>query len=316
MSTVMAAEPKNAEVAVVAVGSIVVAALSWLPAGDVRVGETTRSIRFTDLVGVGWVFAAASLGLGLAAVIEAVVLKRRSTVATIGFSALALLTMIWIIAIEGVGRLIPTSLLPKTVRRFAVGLGARPASWFALTLLVVIVLASGGWLVSALKNVPRHANEDSREFAMRIGLVVALVIGAVVVGFSREVPLANVEWVGGKINVDPWAVPYIGPGSLALFFALLVSVAAVTANWRSTAFGVLGAACAWAIAASSALVVATSGLIAESGIVKWAARRIGETDFSDAATVSARPGAAIALIGACIAGVAFAGHLAFVRDDR
>jgi hypothetical protein len=305
----MRREPTRFELAVIAVGGIAIAALSFLPAGEVRVGNADRVIRFTDVLGLGWLVTIACILLAGLAVYEGRVLHRSSTVALSGFVLIGCSIVLAIISIEGVGRMIPRSLLPTTLRRFVVGLGVYPAPWFALAAVALEAMACCGQLSSTIARLERRVDESDRSFLLRGAVILVNLIGIVLIGFGRTVPLAVVTWPGGDVSVDPWALPYLGPGSLILLIVMVLSLTAVITGWKTTAFSTLGAACAWIVAAVSALLVATSGLIARTGMIKWAARRLGESSISESAKISTRSGAFVAFVGGCVAGLAFAAQL-------
>lgn len=296
---------------VVALAGIVIGALTMRPAGQVRVLSETKTVHLGELFGFRALILTFCVVLIVIAAIEFFVLKRRAVVAAIGFGLVLLVTAAWIITVEGVSRLIPRSILPASVRRFTIGLGVDVGPWLVTALCVVAALACLGLLDSVVDRFLRHDGEAAALYAGRVASFVLAVGGAVLLGFGRARPLAVVDWSGNHVDVETWALPYLGPGSLLVVLVIgITAVFAMTGIWTSI-LSVVGASAAWFTASVAGLLAATSGLMVETDIVEWAARRLGQDRFADSVAVGGGNGSTLLFLGAIAAGLGFVGLLLF-----
>lgn len=310
--------PHRLELGLIVVCSAALSLFSLLPVADVRIGNSTTTLRLTDLLGVGYLLAIIVPLVAALAAFEAMYLKRPAQIAAALFGMLGLWTLMLVITFEGVSRLIPSSLLPPTVRRFAIGLGVRPTVWLSLVLMVTLSLSALGLALPLARRVLRNNSESLGTFLRRLFWGIVTVFGVVLVGFGRSMPLAHVSWgTGGlAVDVDTWALPWLGPFSLIVLLVLAVAASCIALGVRPIWSGSAGAGAAWIIAAVSAVVIATSGLTVETGLVQWAASKTHRLGVPGDAQVIQGAGGWLMFVGACLAGIGFAAQLAQRPEER
>lgn len=301
--------------AVVAVASVLFAALAWLPIGRVRVGEGESTFSLRDLVGLGYAVSALGVLLGVVAVVQLWRGTSQSVVAGWGFGVLGILTFLSILLIEGVGKLIPRSLLPATLRRFVFNLGVTATPWVAVTLAAAACVASFGRTRSAMSTFERAEHESSGMYFLRAAGVVVALAGIVVMAVSRSAALALVSYPGGQISVETWAIPWVGPGSLLMVVALVLCLMGLVSGRATGIFGAFGAALAWVSAATTGLMVATSGLLVDTGAVEWVIDQLDSAELPDRlsvlqdVTITANSGPVAGYVGTCLAAAGFTAAL-------
>ncbi len=296
--------------AVITVVSAAIGALTLYPAGHVRVGAQTHEVHLGDLFGFRFLALVVCALLVVTAGIELLMAKKQARIAATGFAAIMLSTTAWIVTVEGAALLIPARILPATVRRFTLGLGASAGPWFVLVLSLAAALACLGLLEPLVMRIAPQLNETRQQVLARLGPALLTAAGIVALGFGRTLPLATAAWESREVNVESWAISYVGPGSLIAVIVMSLCALAVLARWQVTPLAVIGAGAAWVAATTSGLLAATSSLLVETDIVSWAARRLGQDDFSDALAITGGRGATIMFVGAAAAGLGFAGQLA------
>lgn len=311
VSPVMGRSDNLANFIVVALSGILIGALTMRPAGQVRVLSETKTVHLGELFGFRATILTVCLVLIVVAAIELFVRKRRAVVAAIGFGVVLLVTAAWIITVEGVSLLIPRAILPATVRRFTIGLGVDIGPWLVTALCVVAILACLGLLNRVVDRFLRHDGEAVALYAGRVAAFVLAVGGAVLIGFGRSRPLAAVDWSGNHVDVETWALPYIGPGSLLVVMVIGVTAVVAMTGIVTSLLSVVGASAAWLSATVAGLLVATSGLMVETDIIEWAARRVGQDGFADSVNIGGGNGSMLMFLGAVAAGLGFAGLLLF-----
>jgi len=302
------------EFTVVVLGSAIIGALTLYPAGEVRVGSEPLVVHLGDLFGFRAVVLTICGLLVVVAALEIFVAKRAARIAAIGYGLVLLVTTMWVVTVEGVGLLIPRRFMPVTIRRFALGLGATWAPWLVMVVAVVVILACVGVLETLVRRVLRDDDESDAVLALRLGLLVLVAVGVALVGFGRTSSLAVVGWQDRTIDVEPWAIPYVGPGSLIALILLTVAGLAVAGRWHVTPFALLGSGVSWLAATAFGLLYATSSLLVKTGVLEWAARRVGQDDFANNTALTAGSGAVWMFVGAVGAGIGFASLLAATGD--
>jgi hypothetical protein len=302
-------------VIVFVLATIAFGALCLLPAGQLRVGNDTTTFRMTDLLGLGYFLAAAALVLLIIGVLQMLQGDGLSKAAAWGFAGLTAVTLLSVIAIESIGRLVPRTLLPPTLRRFVLNLGVTAPPWIAVLLCVVATMCSRWGFVAAFRRVGRHDDETSAELTTRLCATAALVGGLLLMAISRNQSIAEVTFSDETIRVEPWAIPYLGPGSLLSLLLMLLATVCVAVRWRLGIACLVGGAVAWLSASVSGLMVATSGLIIESSATKWVIRQVKGADLVGDVDISSSSPPWIAYLGALLVGCAFVAALT-LREDR
>lgn len=295
--------------------SVAFSALCLLPAGQLRVGNETTTFRMSDLLGLGYFLATAALVLLIIGLLQMLQGDGLSKVASWGFAVLTAVLLLSVIAIESIGRLVPRTLLPPTLRRFVLNLGVTALPWVAVLLCVVATMCCRWGFLAAFRRVGRHDDESTAELVTRLVATACLGGGLLLMAISRNQSIAQVTFSGETIRVEPWAIPYLGPGSLLSLLLMLMATVCVAVRWRLGIACLVGGAVAWLSASVSGLMVATSGLIIESSATQWVIRQVKGADLVGDVDVSSSSPPWIAYLGALLVGVAFVAALT-LRDDR
>lgn len=305
--------------AIFVVASLGYAALVVLPAGELRLGDEVSTFRLTDLLGLGYFLAAAAVILLVLGLLQMASREGSSPIAAWGFWILSGLTMVAVLLVESVGRFIPRTLLPTTLRRFVLNLGVTAVPWVALVLCIVAAISAHWGLSEVLRRIGRSTDESERGFRLRAVASAGLFLGLCILAISRNQAVAEVSFGSRTVEVEPWAIPYLGPGSLLSILLMLFCAVAVAVSWRVGIVGAVGAGLAWVSASVSGLIAATSGLVVESGATRWVFDQLAEVEElkelgQTTLTSSASPW--FAYVGALIIGSSFVVALAGAGSPR
>jgi hypothetical protein len=298
------------DIVVLGASALTFAIVSGLPAGQVRIGSHTASVRYTHLLGAGYIFLALVLLCAAIALVEMFLGRQRSVVGFVGLAMCGVTVLLANVTLEGANALIPERLLPTTIRRFSLGLGASVWAWVAFAALVVMCLSSIAVLRPMAQGFARAPREGDREFRIRLGGTAITVSGIVMLGFARTVPIAQISWLGGSVEADPWALPWIGPLSLVLLLVIVASTVFAAFDQTLVPASLAGGAAGWVVAATSAWFAATSGLVIKSGLISWAVKTTGPLGSQNAVRVSGHAGATLAVVAGSVCGLGFAVQLA------
>jgi len=277
-----------------------VAALSLLlPAAEYRGGSTEGEVTLFDFSFVGYFVL---LTIVLLTAIGVVQLRSGvpSRVAAVGFGLLFGLTALWILVAEGASLVIPESILPSTVRRLSVGLGARSGAWLALIAFAVAVAASLrriGWVAS---RVSRQPEETPLMFGGRLGGAAGTVVGLAVFMIGRNVPMLRVAAGPERIEVRLWALPFVGPFTFLALVSFAVLVLALLVGRFTAPAALLAGGFALLSAISVAVTIGVAGLANQDWLITRAAELIGRADLNGIVATSSAAGAVIAFWGAMV----------------
>jgi hypothetical protein len=229
--------------------------LPWISTSLVE-DSTSRGV---DLVAI-WVptVISALLSIGFAGGWWRTGSVRFSTYAALAAGFTLLLTALTLAAIEASGNLIPTSLLPSTVRRSAGVLGAGAGAWTTLAGAALVAAAASGPVRGRFQLLIRECAADRR----RAGALLALVVLVVLVAWLRYQPWLDSAALGKTLTVNGQAAPWVGPGSL-LALCLLVGAFVALAFSRFQEAGLIVAGAGWLISFFAAITVIAGESLAQ-----------------------------------------------------
>lgn len=233
----------------------------YLPWGSARIGTTRHSWRGIDMPVIGVVALVVAVVTAVVAVVS--ITRDRETgrpirlllggVATVAFGFIAV--------VEAVGSLIPTSFIPTSFRRASFDFSSGTGAWMAGVAAVagiVVSVAPDRWMDGLIRETPLSARSVAP---------VGCVVGASLLIFGRYLPWVHASVANGNVQVEGWAIPYLGQWSLAMVFVLLIGLATVPSRFEIgglvlTGVGLLG------LVMPAAVFASTAGLLLKSHIAK------------------------------------------------
>jgi MFS family permease len=191
------------------------------------------------------------------------------SIAALSAGVTAAAAAVLIVALETAATLIPSGLVPTTMRRLTVGVSAEVGLWVALAAALVATAAASGMHVPAALSVVHDQPGSQRSKTLRLPLVGSRAVGllGVVLAIVATVWLRYEYWINASasqehIGLAGWAIPWVGPLTL---FATLILVAGLSTVLlgRSQAGALLVAAAGWLVSFLAALVILISEAFAE-----------------------------------------------------
>lgn len=249
--------------------------LVWAPWLTGRAGGERRtysgwSIPVLGVVAVTMCLAIA--GLALAALISS---RQPGRWLAASFLVVTVGALVAVLLVESVGVLLPLDFLPDSVRRNLIEASAREGLWLGL------LFGIGGlaWcnaplrqqIASRLSYLGRA--EFDRPAAVLTGLLGLSMVG---VGMTRYAPWVRALAGDRRIVVEGWAVPFVGPLSLAGLLMMLLAFVFIVLR-RSGLAVVVGSSGAAMVALPAAIFGVLSDELLDSGLLERAAKRLDVT---------------------------------------
>jgi hypothetical protein len=245
--------------------SIVTAASILLPWVRAGLSGTPVVYRGTSLLGLTVPFVACAVITSVAALVarfgrhpEALSIAALSAGITTAAAA------VLIVALETAATLIPSGLLPTTLRRLTIGVSAEVGLWVAFGgALVATAAASRVRLPAALRDLhPPGLPGRPRKFEAPtlgprgLGLLGVLVVVVATVWLRYE-SWINASAAQEQLGLAGWAIPWVGPLSL-LATLILIAGAAIVLLGRPRGGALMVAGAGWLVSFLAALVIVTS----------------------------------------------------------
>lgn len=230
-----------------------------LPWFSVGVGSDPSSYEGLDFVAIGVPVVLLSLGIiGFAITWWYFEDERFSTYAALTAGFLLVITTVILVTIEAASALIPSSLLPATLRRSSIVLSAGPGLWAAFAGSLVVLTVTTGF--------------GSRRFDLRswisprsrgkLGVSLLLLTLLVVVGWLRYQPWIHSSVLNHRLDLPGQAAPWVGPTSLLALW-LLVAALLLALLSRVQEAGLVAAGAGWLISFLAAIAVISSETLAQ-----------------------------------------------------
>ena len=236
--------------------------------------------------------------------------NRRISAALIPSLAVAVMSAIMLLILETAATWIPQWLLPATVRRATVALGAGPGLWLMFAGGVLAVVSAAGWRMQVTTARLRSLQLTSGGQRLAVLGACLLLVACAGYGWLRYRPWARAALLTDSIQAPGWAIPWLGPLSLLAVWSLVA--ATVLALGLRLAPATIAAASAGAIATvPPAVVIITAGTVARLRLPDLGGADLTGVDVSVHATAAAWG----ALCSGLVAGAA-AGCLAAARRGR
>jgi hypothetical protein len=231
--------------------------LPWITTGLGSEASEYSGLRFSSLA---LPIAAAALATAVLTTLSVWRGSSFSSLAVVISAIAAFGTAAAIMAIETVAVLIPASLLPKTIERNALSLGAGSGIWLALVGCAVAAIALRGGIPSSILRRARFSGERRRVLAL-LGLVSLTAL----IAWLRYRSWVDASAFDQQLQLPAWAAPWIGPLSLIPVWMLIGAVALAGFHSDQIA-GLLAAIAGWLTSVLAALVVLAVSSIGRLGL--------------------------------------------------
>jgi hypothetical protein len=257
-------------VAVACGASIVTAASVFLPWARAGLSGTPVVYAGTSIPGLTVPFVAGSVITVAAALVarfgrrpEALLIAALSA----GITTAAAAGLI--VALETVATLIPSSLLPATLRRLTIGVSAEVGLWVAFASALVATAAASGMAVPATLRNMHAPSRPGRPRAFPLTLLRTQVLGllGIALVIVATVWLRYEYWIGASaaqehLRLAGWTIPWVGPLSL-LATAILIAGMTVVLLGRTDIGALMVAGAGWLTSFLAALVILTCDTMAQ-----------------------------------------------------
>jgi hypothetical protein len=280
---------------------------TWMRAG---IGSSVPSYRGWDLPFARWLLLLT--GVAMLALSTLTLLPAASKMASRGLVIVGAIasfsTGLLLLGLEVVGRLIPSFVLPPTIRRLSVQTGGGLGLWLALGASATLIAAGTGSTMGLSASIWRSFDDRRAAVAAALGL-----LGTIAIARFRYLPWVAGSAGGHSAHIEGWALPWVGPFTLLGLWALGLSIVIWFA--RPTALPLLTAAAAcWFVSFLSALTLITARTIARVRIEDRLPASV--RNLSPAADPTWGPGACYAASLITVACVAYLLHRTDVGRDR
>lgn len=256
MSKATALKPSGIAAAIAvaaAVVTMVSTTLPWMTAGLGSDPTTYSGLRFLPAAIPVLIAALATATLAVGSVRGRPELAPLAIIAS-GFAAVLIAVIIAVT--ETATLLIPTSLLPATIRRSTLVLGAGAGIWLALFASSVAAVAMLGWNAGSIIRRTRLSREGPQKLLALIGLLLLTML----IAWLRYRGWIDTSAGDRHLSLPGWAAPWIGPLSLIAVWMLVGAL--LLATFSSAQIAGLVAACAgWLVSFLAALTVLAVGSI-------------------------------------------------------
>lgn len=258
-----AAAPKpSGNAAAVAVAAAIVTmisiALPWMTAGLGSDPTTYSGLRFLPAAIPLLLAALATAALAIGSVRGRPDLASAAVVASGGATALV---AVMIAVTETATLLIPTSLLPATIRRTTLVLGAGSGIWLALLSMSIAAVAMSGWKPHSII----WSERLTREGRTRMLALLALLAFTALIAWLRYRAWIDMSALDQHLSLPGWAAPWIGPSSL-FAVGMLVGALVLAAVSSARIAGLVAAAAGWLTSFLAALAVVAVSSIGRLGL--------------------------------------------------
>jgi len=242
-------------------------------------GAVGREANWTlwDIRGINVVVLIAALAAIGSAILEAVIAKRRPVAALAVATLTVTIGIVFIVGAESIDWLIPRSLLPRTIRRLTIGLGAGLGAWIAVAAATLVLLAGTGHGASGGRRVGRWVTSASDEPIQLVG-VALLVTATVALAFARYYDWVEITATTGTLDVPGFAVPVVGPFSVLVVFTWAAAIVTSIAGRGSRAALLAVAATSLVLALMLSTTIATAGLVGRTGLIERLTGLAGNRD--------------------------------------
>lgn len=271
------------------VSGVFLMSLVWADWGFGRLKDERRHFQGIDLPLIGYVSIFISLAIiviGLLAALEKIQLAPGWSIPG---ALVAFFGTVFLIICESASRLIPSFIVPKTIRRFTVDVGAGVGVWLCVPVATIAAVSLSG----------RLPELTQRSFEAWNGLVINPIRTAIyccfvlATGFlvgSRYMPWLNIQTLNNESGIPGWAVPFVGPSTL--FALMFIFVGAGVFFLRHQIYGLIIVGLSTSFLAMIATMSFTFGTFVDGSIsASWVARFYEDLDME--AAVHRGPGALV-----------------------
>lgn len=247
--------PVRIVVALVACVAVAAAELlPWVVAGAGTDASSYSAFEVWPLAIAELLAIAAGAGLAAAALLlRRPQLKEKAMVAAI---VAVVLTGATIAALETTAMLIPDSVLPATLRRTGLDLGAGIGLWIACAAGLIAVLSLADWRFRPIE-IHTWRTAENRPWALALLTLLALTI---LFGWLRYETWFDAAGAGEELGLAGWAAPWIGPLSLLAVWTLIAAIGCGLMV-RTQLAGLLAAAGGWLVTLVAAIAIVAANAI-------------------------------------------------------
>lgn len=245
-----------------ACGALLVS-LVWSSWGVGRVSEQRYYFEGSDVPIFGWV----AVGLGLAVVVlglfAALGRLHFSPLTTAPAIVMLFFTALFIVVTETISRLIPSFIVPKTVRRLTVDIGAGHGAWLALLVASFAVVCLCGRLPEWAERTVEWSSELLRR-PLRLCMYGLLVTSVGALTASRYMSWIKIDALEGSAGIAGWAAPFVGPSTLLAVLFTYAGLGVFFLKHRLGGLIVVGLSCSYL--ATTATVSHATNLIFDGSV--------------------------------------------------
>lgn len=263
--------------------------LVWADWGFGRLKDERKHFQGIDLPLIGYVSILISLAIiviGLLAALDRIQLSPGWSFPGV---LIAFFGTVFLIACESASRLIPSFIVPKTIRRLTVDVGAGVGAWLCVPVAIIAALSLSGKLPELTQ----------RAFEAWSGLIIKPVRAATYFVFasatglligSRYMSWLNIQTLNNEAGIPGWAVPFVGPSTLLA--VMLIFVGAGVFFLRHQIYGIIIVGISTSFLAMVATLSFTIGTFIDGSVsAAWVARFYEGLDVG--AAVHRGPGALV-----------------------
>jgi len=290
--------PDRIQISGVVFGAGVLGLSIALPWVRITTGDEVRYLAAVDLSWIAWLLIAGAVSGVLSAVIECIILRRSCQIAlAVSLSTIGLMVVL-IAVIENVSSWVPRTLLPTTIRRLTLDVGAAGGIWVALVGGAIGASAASGLMSQGMRVLRSLYNSHEPSDRARLAGICAILLGLPGAVAARYQPWIDSAVNGHSASVAGWAIPYVGPGSLALVWCL-IAVSCVAVVRQNPFAALLGGVLCWALLSASLVMAVTADSVGPTVLerVPLELRRLGPKFNAGRGPLLASIAAAVLVVG-------------------
>lgn len=265
-----------------AVLGVILLALVWADWGVGRLSDERYKFQGRDLPILGWIAIALALVVVVTGLLASVGKLNLSTLTTVPAVVIFVVTVLFVILAETVSRLIPSFIIPKTVRRLTLDVGAGHGAWLALIVASSCVLCLSGRLSEWTEHSVMWVS-DLLSRPVRLLMYISLIISLGLLTASRYMSWIEIDALNGVGGVAGWAAPFIGPSTLMALLAAYLGLGVFFLRHRLGGLIILGVACSY-LAIAATVSYTTTLIFDNSAIANLVTRFMGMID--DGSTIN------------------------------
>ena len=271
------------------VSGVFLMSLVWADWGFGRLKDERKHFQGIDLPLIGYVSIFISLAIIVIGFLAALDKIQLSPGWSFPGVLIAFFGSVFLIVCESASRLIPSFIIPKTIRRLTVDVGAGVGAWLCVPVAIIAAVSLSG----RLPELTQRAFEAWSGLVIKPTRVATYFVFASATGLligSRYMSWLNIQTLNNEAGIPGWAVPFVGPSTLLAL--MLIFVGAGVFFLRHQIYGIIIVGLSTSFLAMIATMSFTIGTFIDGSIsASWVARFYEDLDIG--AAVHRGPGALV-----------------------